>query len=62
MKVDMSGIDTAHLVCRVNDRYGPDITIASFVPKGEEAYGYAAIRRDCVRHFIRTQPAADAAP
>ncbi|CAA9565268.1 MAG: hypothetical protein AVDCRST_MAG88-1833 [uncultured Thermomicrobiales bacterium] len=56
MKVDTSGIDTTRLVRQVNNEYGLDLEVASFVPKGEEAYGYAATGRDGgVRHFIRAQ-------
>ena len=61
MKLDTSGIDRAQLCRLLNAEYGLHVASATFLPKGEEAYGYVAEEPGGTRHFVRAQRAADVA-
>lgn len=53
MKSDTSRIDKAALIHRLRDEYGLAIEQLTFVPKGEESYGYIATTVSGSRTFVK---------
>ncbi|MFN8439384.1 MAG: phosphotransferase [Caldilineaceae bacterium] len=53
MKSDTSRIDRIALIRRLRDEYGLVIEQLTFVPKGEESYGYIATSTSGQRYFVK---------
>src|SRR4030066_481613 len=53
MKVDSSGIDKQALCRLLKDQYGIYVAVLSFVPHGEESYGYILETLTQSRYFVK---------
>jgi spectinomycin phosphotransferase len=55
VKIDLSGLDLARLARRIDADYGLGVAGLTFVPAGEEAYGFVAAGPAGARWFVRAQ-------